>query len=96
MAILDNELAIATTVAVDLGVAGAGRQIVLQAAGVSTTVVVTSCDTVGGTYAGDTTYTCAGADFVECHLPSYTQQFIKCVFADGTVDVILDSAQTNG
>jgi hypothetical protein len=95
MAILDNELAIATTVAVDLGVSGAGNPIKLQAAGVTTTVVVTSSATVGGTYAGSTTFTCGGADFVECQLPSYTKQFIKCVFADGSVEVILNCGQTN-
>ena len=94
--ILDKGLAIATTVAVDLGVAGAGRPIKLQASGVTTTVVITSSDTEGGAYAGSTTITCGGADFVEFGLPSYTKRWIKAVFADGAVDVILNSAQTNG
>lgn len=96
MAILDSELAMATTVATDFGVSGAGRPIRLQAVGVTATVVITSSATVGGTYAGSTTFTCGGADFVECQLPSYTLQFVKAVFADGAVNVILDSAQTNG
>ncbi len=106
MAILDHELAIATTVAVDLGdpgqrsdatVAphGPGRQVHLEAVKVSGTVVVTSSDTETGTYAGSTTYTC-GVGSEELHLPSYCKRWIKCVFAAGTVNVILDSAQTNG
>ncbi len=105
--ILDYLSGLTTTVAHDLGdpglrsdgsVAprGEGRQIHLQAAGVTTTVVITSADAVAGTYGGSTTFTCGGAAFTECHLPSYTKRWIKATFADGTVDVILDSAQTNG
>ena len=107
MAILDYELTMVTATAMDLGnpglrsdgtVAphGPGRQIHLQASEVTTTVVVTSSDTEGGSYGGSTTFTCGGADAVECHLPSYTKRWIKAVFADGAVNVVLDSAQTNG
>jgi len=96
MAILDHQLAVATTVAVDLGVSGAGRQIVLQMKGITTTATVTTCDTEGGAYVALCVFSCLTAPVMEARLPSTTKQFIKVAFADGTVDIILDSSQTNG
>ena len=92
---LDNELAIATTVALDLGPKkpGPGNPIKCIATGVTLNVVVTTgaTDTAAGAL---TTVECGGADLVEFELPSNTLQFVKFAFADGAVNIILPGAQT--
>lgn len=107
MAIMDGRLAMATTVAVDLGdpglrsdgsVAphGPGRQVHLQITGITAgTVTITTGDLVASADAL-MTVVCPAAVFTEVHLPSSCKRFIKATFADGSIDVVLDSAQTNG
>lgn len=94
--ILDKELEIATTVAVDLGSKrpGPGKPIKCIATGVTTTVTVTT----GATNAAAgalMVVTCGGADLVEFELPSETLQFVKFAFADGAVNIVLEGNQTN-
>jgi len=94
--ILDKELEIATTVALDLGPKkpGPGKPIKVIATGVSATVVVTH-DTVVGATADLMTVHCNGEDLVEFDLPSRTLQFVKFTFADGAVNIVLEGNQTN-
>lgn len=105
--ILDKELEMTTTVAMDLGdpgldslgavdVHGKGRQLHLQVSGITAgTLVITTGDTSA---AADAliTVACPPAKRTEVHLPSTCKRWIKATFADGAVDVILNSAQTNG
>jgi len=105
MAILDKELEMASGAALDLGDPGLdsegnafphgnGRQIHLAITGIAAgTVDITTGDTSA---AADALMTVAcPADVVtEVHLPSACKQFIKATFADGSIEVILDSAQT--
>jgi len=94
--ILDKELEVATTVALDLGSTkpGPGKPTKCIATGVTLNVVVTTgaTDTAADTLQ---TVECAGADLIEFELPSNTLQFVKFAFADGAVNIVLEGNQTN-
>lgn len=92
--ILDNETRLTTATAFDLNVEkpGAGNPICLFASGVGGSLVVTTGATSGA--ATDACITVDATNDVEFALPSNTQQFIRATFAQGTVEVVLDS-QTN-
>ncbi len=105
--IFDKQLEMATTVPVDLGDPGLrsngnpaphgpGRQVHLAITGITTgTVDITTADTA---IAGDAllTVVCPANLVTEVHLPSTCKRYITATFADGSIDVVLDSAQTNG
>lgn len=109
--ILDNKLAMVTTVPLDLGnpgerttavsgtntVAphGPGRQVRLSITGITAgTVNITTADTA---VAGSALITaaCPAGETTEVRLPSNCKRYITATFADGSIDVILDCAQTN-
>jgi hypothetical protein len=104
--ILDKELEMVTGVALDLGdpgkrsdgstaLHGPGRQVHLQIQGISAgTVDITTGDTSTSDDAL-ITVVCPVGEVAEAHLPSTCKRYIKATFADGSIDVILDSAQTN-
>lgn len=105
MAILDKKLEMATTVALDLGDTGlrsdgsaaphgGGRNACLSITGISAdSVVITTGDTSA---AADAliTVACPSDVVTEVMLPSSTKRWIKATFADGSIDVILNHAQT--
>ena len=86
--ILDNDTALATTVAFDLGVVspGPGEPIKCIAVGVDASLAITHCATIGGTYTACTTVL-APAGLLEFERPSNTKQFIKATFSAGSVRV---------
>ncbi len=104
--ILDKQMEMVTTVAMDLGnpglrtsggVAphGPGRPIHLSIMGITAdTVTITTGDTSA---AADAllTVTCPDDIATEVLLPSTCKRWIKATFANGSIDVILDNAQTN-
>ncbi len=104
--ILDNELRMATTVSLDLGDPGMrsdgsiaphgpGRQVHLSITGITTgTVDIATGDASTG-HGPLITVACPTAETTEVHLPSSCKRWISAAFADGSIDVILDKAQTN-
>lgn len=91
--ILDKQVELATTVALDLETLrpGPGEPITLWATGVGGDLVFTTGDAVA---AADDLITVDAANDVEFYLPSNTKRWIKGTFAAGKVYVVLD-AQTN-
>lgn len=94
--IVDATMELTTTVAFDLGAVrpGPGEPIKIMAVGVSGTVTITHCATIGGSYTANSVQTC-GAGIAEFVLQSDTLQFIKVAFAAGSVEVVLPGVQTN-
>lgn len=97
--ILDKETELATTVALDLDTVrpGPGKPIIMFASGMpaATAVIITDCDTVGGTYASVVEVVTDASGTAEFRLPSSTRQFIKSTFAAGAINVVMEGNQTN-
>ncbi len=94
--ILDNELSMATGVALDLEAVspGPGKPIKCVATNVAANVVITSGPSTG-LESALITVECGGAVHVEFELPSNTEQFIVPTFLSGQVDIVLAGVQTN-
>jgi len=92
--ILDKEAELVTTVAYDLETTspGPGKPINMWASGIANSLVITHGDT---STAADPLLTVDAVQDVEFRLPSNTKRFIKASFASGSLNVILEGAQTN-
>lgn len=96
--ILDNEAELTTATGFDLEAVrpGPGEPIHLWAAGVGGSLAITMGE--DAPEAEGATIPCITVDAtedVEFELPSNTLQFIAAVFGTGTVNIILEGAQTN-